>query len=105
MGQKVNPIGFRIGTVYTWSSRWFAKKGAFADNLMEDHVIRKYLMENLKAAGVSKVEIERFFDKRTITIHVARPGIAIGRGGSGAEQVKAALIKKFKIKDPGKLEI
>lgn len=105
MGQKVNPIGFRLGTVYTWNSRWFAKKGNFATLLLEDHKIRKFLMENLKAAGITRVEIERSFDKRTIIVHVARPGVAIGRGGTGIEQIKATLIKKFKISDPGKLEI
>lgn len=105
MGQKVNPVGFRMGGIYTWSSRWFAKKGDFANNLLEDREIRKYLMDNLRNAGVSKVEIERFFDKRTITIHVSRPGVAIGRGGSGAEQIKSAILKQFKIKDAGKLEI
>ena len=105
MGQKVNPVGFRLGGVYTWSSRWFAPKKVFAEQLLEDQKIRQFLMTNLKAAGVSKVEIERFFDKRTITIHVARPGIAIGRGGTGAEQIKATLLKKFKINDPAKLEI
>ena len=105
MGQKVNPVGFRLGGVYTWSSRWFAPKKVFAEQLLEDQKIRQFLMTNLKAAGVSKVEIERFFDKRTITIHVARPGIAIGRGGTGAEQIKVTLLKKFKINDPAKLEI
>lgn len=105
MGQKVNPIGFRVGNIYTWSSRWFAKKGDFADYLLEDQSIRKFLMQELKNAGVSKVEIERFFDKRTITAHVARPGVAIGRGGTGAEQLKANLVKRFKIKDAGKLEL
>lgn len=105
MGQKVNPIGFRMGGIYTWSSRWFAKKGDFAKNLLEDNQIRKYLMDNLKNAGVSRIEIERFFDKRTISIHVSRPGVAIGRGGSGAEQIKASLLKKFKVKDAGKMEI
>ncbi len=105
MGQKVNPIGFRLGTVYTWNSRWFAKKGNFATLLLEDYKIRKFLMENLKAAGITRVEIERSFDKRTIIVHVARPGVAIGRGGTGIEQIKATLIKKFKISDPGKLEI
>ncbi|MBI2599264.1 30S ribosomal protein S3 [Candidatus Curtissbacteria bacterium] len=105
MGQKVNPIGFRLGNFYTWNSRWFAKKGNFAAYLLEDQKIRKFLMENLKAAGVTRVEIERSFDKRTIIVHVARPGIAIGRGGTGAEQIKAALIKKFKISDPAKIEI
>jgi small subunit ribosomal protein S3 len=105
VGQKVNPIGFRIGGIYTWSSRWFAAKGTFSQYLLEDQKIRKYLMQTLKNAGVSRIEIERFFDKRTITIHVSRPGIAIGRGGSGAEQLKGSLIKEFKIKDPGKMEI
>ncbi|MEK7580726.1 MAG: 30S ribosomal protein S3 [Patescibacteria group bacterium] len=105
MGQKVNPIGFRMGGIYTWSSRWFAKKGVFGENLLEDQKIRKFLMYNLKNAGISKVEIERFFDKRTISIHVSRPGVAIGRGGAGAEQLKSSLLKEFKIKDPGKLEI
>ncbi len=105
VGQKVNPIGFRIGTVYTWSSRWFAKKGDFSKNLLEDNTIRKYLMKKLKPAGISKVEIERFFDKRTIIIHVSRPGIAIGRGGSDAGKLKNELANKFKIKDSGKIEI
>lgn len=105
MGQKVNPIGFRLGNVYTWSSRWFAKKGDFAKNLFEDYEIRKFLMKRLKPAGISKVEIERFFDKRTITIHVSRPGIAIGRGGTDAGKLKDELVKKFKIKDLGKIEI
>ena len=106
MGQKVNPIGFRLGTVYTWSSRWFAQKGdVYAQQLLEDQQIRKYLMQNLRAAGISKVEIERSFDKRTIFIHVSRPGVAIGRGGTGIEQLKANMLKKFKIKDAGKLDI
>ena len=105
MGQKVNPIGFRLGGVYTWSSRWFSPKATYAQNLLEDHKIRKFLMTHLKSAGVSKVEIERFFDKKTITIHVSRPGVAIGRGGGGVEQLKSTLIKKFKIKDANKLEI
>ena len=106
MGQKVNPIGFRLGTVYTWSSRWFAQNGdVYAKQLLEDQQLRKFLMENLKAAGIARVEIERSFDKRTIFVHVSRPGVAIGRGGTGIEQLKANLIKKFKIQDPGKLEI
>ncbi len=105
MGQKVNPIGFRMGGIYTWSSRWFAPKGEFAKNLLEDNKIRKFLMPQLKNAGISKVEIERFFDKRTITVHVSRPGVAIGRGGTGVEQLKELLLKKLQIKDAGKLEI
>lgn len=105
MGQKVNPIAFRLGNVYTWSSRWFARHGDFAKYLLEDQKIRKIIMENLKAAGVAKVEIERAFDKKIITIHVSRPGVAIGRGGTGIEQLKEALVKQFKVADPRKLEI
>src|SRR3989344_5971049 len=105
VGQKVNPIGFRLGNVYTWSSRWFAKKGDYSTNLLEDYKIRQYLMKNLKAAGISKVEIERFFDKRTITIHVSRPGVAIGRGGGEQQKLKETLAKKLKITDIAKLEI
>jgi len=72
---------------------------------LEDHQIRKYLMDKLKPAGVAKVEIERSFDKRTIHVFVSRPGVAIGRGGTGIEQLKAEMLKKFKISDAGKLEI
>jgi small subunit ribosomal protein S3 len=105
MGQKVNPIGFRLGNIYTWSSRWFATDKFYSQYLLEDRGIRKFLMEKLKNAGISKVEIERSFDKRTIIIHVSRPGVAIGRGGTGIEQLKDTLVKKFKIDDPKKLEI
>ena len=105
MGQKVNPIGFRIGSLYTWSSRWFAAHGKFSENLLEDYKLRNFLMEALKPAGVSKVEIERFFDKRTIFVHVSRPGVAIGRGGTDAGRLKEAIMKKLKIKDAGKIEI
>ena len=105
MGQKVNPVGFRIGNVYTWSSRWFASGKNFPKYLLEDKNMRFFLMKALKGAGISKVEIERAFDKRTIIIHVSRPGLAIGRGGSGIEQLKETLIKNFKIDDAAKLEI
>ena len=105
MGQKINPVGFRIGNVYTWSSRWFASGKNFPKYLLEDKNMRLFLMKALKNAGISKVEIERAFDKRTIIIHVSRPGLAIGRGGSGIEQLKETLTKNFKIDDPAKLEI
>lgn len=106
MGQKVNPISFRMGNLYSWSSRWFAAKNKnFAQFILEDKLIRDFLSQNLKNAGVSKIEIERSFDKRTVIVHVSRPGVAIGRGGSGIEQIKQTLVKKLKIKDPGKLEI
>ena len=105
MGQKVNPIAFRMGNVYTWSSRWFVSNKNFPKYLLEDKHIRSYLMGALKNAGISRVEIERAFDKRTIIIHVSRPGLAIGRGGSGIEQLKGTLLKRFKIDDQAKLEI
>lgn len=106
MGQKVNPFGFRLGPVYTWTSRWYTPKNkTFREQLMEDQKIRKFLMENLKVAGISKVEIERSFDKRTVIIHVSRPGVAIGRGGTGHEQLRNQLTKMLKIKDAAKLEI
>lgn len=105
MGQKVNPVGFRIGSFYTWSSRWFATGKIYSQYLLEDKNMRKFLMDRLKNAGISKVEIERSFDKRTIIIHVSRPGVAIGRGGSGAEELKSTLLKNFKIADPAKLEV
>ena len=105
MGQKVNPIGFRLGNVYTWSSRWFASGKIYAQYLLEDREIRQFLMSRLQGAGISKVEIERSFDKRTIIVHVSRPGIAIGRGGTGIDQLKEELIKNFKIDDPKKIEI
>ncbi|MDP2632225.1 MAG: 30S ribosomal protein S3 [Candidatus Curtissbacteria bacterium] len=106
MGQKVNPYGFRLGSFYPWKSRWFARNNKdFSTSLLEDRKIRVFLMENLKAAGISRVEIERSFDKRTIFVFVSRPGVAIGRGGTGIEQLKATMLKRFNIKDAGKLEI
>jgi len=105
MGQKVNPIGFRIGTVYTWSSRWFATGKTYSQYLLEDRKMRQFLMERLKNAGIAKVEVERSFDKRTVIIHVSRPGVAIGRGGTGAEELKNNLVKTFKISDPSKIEV
>lgn len=105
MGQKIHPTGFRMGNHYTWSSRWFAKDERYVQFLLEDRQIREFLSSRLKQAGVSKIEIERSFDKRTIIIHVARPGIAIGRGGTGIEQLKEDLLKKLKVTDKNKVEI
>lgn len=105
MGQKVNPVGFRTGSFYGWNSRWFAKNGLFPIYLLEDNRIRKYLIETLRSAGVSKIEIERSFDKRTVIAHVSRPGVAIGRGGTGIEQIKKNLLSILKLKDDKKLEI
>ncbi len=98
MGQKVNPIGFRLGTTRTWSSRWFAGKRDYAAYLQEDVRIRKYISKKFDAAGVSKVEIERAAKNLTVNIHSSRPGIIIGKKGAGAETLKEELVKICKIK-------
>ena len=90
MGQKVNPNGIRIGIVKDWDAKWYADKD-FADNLHEDIKIRKYLKDSLGAAGVSRIETERSKNRLKLTIHTAKPGMVIGRGGSGIEQIKAGL--------------
>lgn len=88
MGQKINPIGFRTGTFLPWKSRWFADNKTFKDLLVEDVKIRRALMEKLKVAGITMVEIERLPKSMVILLHVSRPGVVIGRGGSGIEDVK-----------------
>lgn len=95
MGQKVNPTGLRIGVIKDWESRWYAKKGDFGATLVEDYEIREYLLETLAPAGVPKVEIERDAKRVRINIHVAKPGMVIGRGGSEIEKLKAILEQKL----------
>ncbi|MBQ5759882.1 MAG: 30S ribosomal protein S3 [Schwartzia sp.] len=92
MGQKVNPHGMRIGIVKTWDANWYADKQEYVDNLHEDIKIRKYLMEDLlKEDSVSKVETERSKNRLKITIHTAKPGMVIGRGGAGIEDIRKGL--------------
>lgn len=105
MGQKVNPFGFRLGDKYSWNSRWFASGDRYKKLLQEDIMIRELLMNKLRNAGISKVEIERSFDRRTVAIFVARPGIVIGRGGTGLEEIKKLLLSKLNLTETGKLEI
>ncbi len=93
MGQKIHPHGFRVGVIKDWDTRWFASKKAFADFLIEDYKIRQFLKKKLFPAGVSRIEIERAANKITINIHTAKPGIVIGRGGTGVEAIKADLQK------------
>ena len=93
MGQKINPKGFRIGTVFTWSSRWFADSKHYKEFLFEDVDLRKYIFKRLKTAGLEQVDIERSINKMKITLHVSRPGLVIGRGGSGLEESKKAIEK------------
>ncbi|MCB2290294.1 30S ribosomal protein S3 [Clostridium sp. CS001] len=88
MGQKVNPHGFRVGVIKDWSSKWYADKKNFSDNLVEDYKIREFLKSKLYSAGISKIEIERAAKRVKINIHTAKPGMVIGRGGSGIEVIK-----------------
>ena len=88
MGQKVHPHGLRVGVIKDWNSKWYADKKNFADNLVEDHKIREFLKSKLYTAGISKIEIERAAKRVEINIHTAKPGMVIGRGGSGIEVIK-----------------
>ncbi len=103
MGNKIHPIGFRLGPVYTWTSRWFARGPRYADLLVEDVRIRKNLMAKLKVAGIARVEIERSINRVGITVFVSRPGVVIGRGGTGLEDLKKYIFKDLlKIKEGDK---
>ncbi len=92
MGQKVHPIGFRLGIIKTWNSKWYQDKN-YATWLHDDVRLRRFLKEKLFHAGVSQIEIERAAGKVRINIHTARPGIVIGKRGQGAEQLKADVQK------------
>lgn len=92
MGQKVHPIGMRLGIIKDWDSKWYAEKD-FADNLVEDYNIRKFLKKRLYTSGVSDIEIERASDRVKITIFTSKPGVVIGKGGAEIEKVKKELKK------------
>ena len=93
MGQKVNPIGLRVGINRTWESRWFAKGEEYADLLHEDLRIREFLKQKLKNASVSRIVIERPHKKCRITIHTARPGVVIGKKGADIEKLRREVAK------------
>src|SRR3990172_9262023 len=93
MGQKVNPVGFRTGTFMPWKSRWFSEDAGYKDALLEDIRIRGALMQRLKLAGVVRVEIERLPKSMAIILTVSRPGVVIGRGGSGLEDIKKFVLE------------
>ncbi|MCD6262441.1 MAG: 30S ribosomal protein S3 [Deltaproteobacteria bacterium] len=95
MGQKVHPIGFRLGVHKKWASRWFATK-EYSTFLLEDYKIRKFLKKRVAQAGISKIEIERAANKVRIRMHTARPGIVIGKKGADIEQLKKDLEKEIK---------
>lgn len=105
MAQKINPTGFRVGISIGWQSRWFATKGKYKQFLAEDIKIREYLFKKLRPASISSVEIERAVNKLKVIIFVARPGILIGRGGTGLTELKKQLMKHLNIKDEGAIEI
>ena len=93
MGQKVNPHGLRVGVIKDWDSKWYAESGDFADNLVEDYNIRKFVKNKLKNADISKINIERTNDRVKVLISTAKPGIVIGKGGAEIEKFKAELSK------------
>ena len=94
MGQKVNPHGLRVGVIKDWDSKWYAESD-FASNLSEDYQIRTWLKKRLFKTGVAKIEIERAADRVKVTVHTAKPGLVIGKGGEEIEKVKAELQKKI----------
>ncbi len=94
MGQKVNPHGLRVGVIKDWDSKWYAEKD-FADNLVEDYQIRKFLKKKLYSAGISKIEVERAADRVKVIIYTAKPGVVIGKGGAEIEKLKAEVQKQL----------
>ena len=93
MGQKVNPHGLRVGVIKDWDSKWFAGKKEFGDQLVEDYNIRKFVKKTCFDAGIAKIGIERKQNKVFITIHAAKPGLIIGRGGAEIEKLKSQIEK------------
>ncbi len=93
MGQKVNPNGYRVGVIRDWNTRWYANKKDFANFLVEDKKIRDFLKDKYYETGIAYIGIERAAGKATVSIHTARPGMLIGKGGVGVEAIKAELIK------------
>ena len=95
MGQKVNPHGLRVGVIKDWNSKWYAdtKNDEFANNLVEDYNIRKYLKKRLYDASISKIDIERTRDRVKISVYTAKPGVVIGKGGAEIEKLKSDVQK------------
>lgn len=93
MGQKVNPHGLRVGIIKDWSSVWYADKKTFNEFLLEDNQIRVYVKKKLFISGLSKIDIERAANKIKLTVYTAKPGMVIGRGGSGVEELRLDIEK------------
>ncbi|UQS83995.1 30S ribosomal protein S3 [Bombilactobacillus thymidiniphilus] len=91
MGQKINPIGFRVGVIRDWDSKWYANKKDFSKFLLEDLKIRKFIEKRLASASISRIEIERAAKKINVSIHTAKPGMVIGKGGSEVEKLRKEL--------------
>jgi len=92
VGQKVNPHGLRVGVIKDWDAKWYADKKNFADNLIEDNKIRKFIKNKCFSAGIAKIEIERTPKRVKINIHTAKPGMLIGKGGKGIEDLKTEIL-------------
>lgn len=105
MGQKIHPVGFRMGESALWQSRWFANGKKYAQFTIEDIKIRDILMKKLRPAGVIRIEIERASNKLKVIVFVARPGVLIGRGGSGLTELKKFLVKALQIQNESALEV
>ena len=88
MGQKVNPISFRIGNTFTWKSRWYSDKGTYSDTMLEDYTLRKQLSQKLNNAGLVQIDIERSLTMIKVILFVSRPGVVIGKGGVNLEVIK-----------------
>jgi len=109
MGQKINPHGFRIGVIKDWDTKWYANKKTFSDYLVEDVMIRKFIKKKLYISGISRIEIDRAANKIKINVNTAKPGLVIGKGGQGIEELrkevealtgKSVLINITEIKVP-----
>lgn len=105
MGQKVNPIGFRTGEFYDWKARWLAPKGEFRNQIIADLKLRRVLFERLKTAGITDVVIDRLPKSITVHILVTRPGMVIGRGGAGVEELKEFIRKTLALPENFKLDV
>ena len=93
MGQKVNPHGLRVGVIKDWDARWYADKKEFANYLIEDDKIRKFIKKKLYSAGIDKIEIERMSNRVRIHVHTSKPGIVIGKGGSAIDELRKQVEK------------
>lgn len=109
MGQKVNPIGYRLGSTFTWKSKWYQEKGEYADVTLEDYHLRNYLEKSLANAQVVQIEIERSLTIIKIILYVARPGVVIGKGGSNLELIKKGVERMLNVskerKDKVKIDL